>query len=95
MSAVSARLRQMLRSTGRVGLARRNLVADWRRLVVGVLAIGLAMMLILLLGGLWQGVKTQASIYPEHSGAELFVTQRGVANFAGETIKGVGVFVVL
>ena len=77
----------MFRTGGRVGLARRDLMADWRRLVVGVLAIGLAMMLILLLGGLWQGVKTQASIYPDHARAQLFVTQRGVANFAGETSR--------
>jgi putative ABC transport system permease protein len=68
-----------------VAVVRRNLVADWRRSTAGVIAIGLALMLVLLLQGLWQGVKTQASLYPDHVGAQLFVTQRGVANFAGET----------
>lgn len=67
----------------RVGLVRRDLRADWRRLSVGVLAIGLALMLVLLLEGLWQGIKTQASVYPDHVGAQLFVTQPGVANFLG------------
>lgn len=69
----------------RVPLARRNLLADGRRLLAGVLGVGLALMLVLLLDGLWQGVRRQASIYPDRSGADLFVTQHGVANFLGET----------
>jgi putative ABC transport system permease protein len=69
----------------RVAVVRRNLLADWRRLAAGVLAVGLAFMLMLLLNGLWDGVKTQATIYVDHVGADLFVTQKGVANFVGET----------
>lgn len=69
----------------RVGLARRNLLADRRRLGAGVLGIGLALMLVLLLDGLWEGVQTQATIYPDRAGADLYVTQRGVADFLGET----------
>jgi putative ABC transport system permease protein len=66
-------------------LAGRNLRADWRRLLTGVIGIGLALMLVLLLEGLWQGVQAGATLYPDHVGADLFVTQPGVANFAGET----------
>ncbi len=42
-------------------------------------------MLVLVLDGLWEGVRTRASIYPDEVGADLFVAQRGVANFLGET----------
>jgi putative ABC transport system permease protein len=68
-----------------VSVARRNLVADQRRLVAGVFGIGLALMLILLLDGLWQGVQRQASAYPDRVGADLYVAQRGVKDFLGET----------
>jgi ABC-type lipoprotein export system ATPase subunit/YHS domain-containing protein len=69
----------------RVGVARRNLFADRRRLGAGVLGIGLALMLVLLLDGLWEGVLRQASAYPEQAGADLFVTQAGVKDFLGDT----------
>lgn len=69
----------------RVPIARRNLMADGRRLLAGVLGVGLALMLVLLLDGLWQGVQRQASAYPDKVGADLFVTQRGVRDFLGET----------
>jgi putative ABC transport system permease protein len=68
-----------------VRLARRNLLADRRRLLAGVLGVGLALMLTLLLGGLWDGVQAQAQLYPKRVGADLFVTQRGVRNFLGES----------
>jgi putative ABC transport system permease protein len=71
--------------TGRVGLARRNLLADRRRLGAGILGVGLALMLVLLLDGLWAGVQRQATIYPDRVGAQLFVAQRGVADFLGES----------
>ena len=69
----------------RVAVARRNLFADRRRLFAGVLAIGLALMLVLLLDGLWQGLQQQAQAYPNRVGADLFVTQRGVVDFLGDT----------
>ena len=69
----------------RVGVARANLLADRRRLTAGVFGIGLAIMLVLLLDGLWQGLERQASAYPDSVGAGLFVTQRGVRDFLGET----------
>ena len=68
-----------------VGVARRNLLADRRRLVAGVLGVGLALMLVLLLDGLFQGMQKQASAYPDAVGADLYVVQRGVKDFLGET----------
>ncbi|MFA5883187.1 MAG: ABC transporter permease [Acidimicrobiia bacterium] len=69
----------------RVPVARRNLLADGRSLVAGVLGVGLALMLVLLLDGLWQGVQRQATAYPDRVGADLFVTQPGIRDFLGET----------
>src|SRR5262245_51060020 len=69
----------------RVPLARRNLLADWRRLVAGGLGVGVALMLVLLLDGLRRGIESSATAYVDHVGADLFVTQPGVANFLGET----------
>jgi putative ABC transport system permease protein len=57
----------------RVPLARRNLLAEPRRLVAGVAGIGLALMLILLLGGLWAGIQAQSVQYVDATGAALWV----------------------
>lgn len=62
----------------RVPLARRNLLADRRRLGAGVVGVGLAVMLILLLDGMWAGIQGQATVYSERSGADLYVLQPGV-----------------
>jgi putative ABC transport system permease protein len=67
----------------RVPLARRNLLADPRRLVASVFGVGLALMLILLLDGLWSGIQTRVTIYEDHSGADLYVAQAGTKNFFG------------
>ncbi len=42
---------------GNVPLARRNLLADPRRLLTSAIGVGLAIMLILLLDGLWAGIQ--------------------------------------
>lgn len=63
---------------GQVPLARRNLAADRRRLAASVVGVGLAVMLILLLDGMWAGMQQQAILYSERSGADLFVLQPGV-----------------
>jgi putative ABC transport system permease protein len=57
----------------RVPLARRNLLAEPRRLAAGVAGIGLALMLILLLGGLWAGIRAQSVQYVDATGATLWV----------------------
>ena len=61
-----------------VPLARRNLLADRRRLAASVVGVGLAVMLILLLEGMWAGIRSQSRAYSERSGADLFVLQPGV-----------------
>ena len=62
---------------GRVPVARRNILFDRRRLAAGVFGVGAAIALILLLQGLWGGVQDQISTYVEHSGAQLFVADKG------------------
>lgn len=62
----------------RVPLARRNLFADRRRLAAGVAGVGLAVMLILLLDGLWVGLQRQTTLYTDNTGADLYVLQPGV-----------------
>jgi putative ABC transport system permease protein len=56
-----------------VPLARRNLLAEPRRLAAGVAGIGLALMLILLLGGLWAGIRAQSVQYVDATGATLWI----------------------
>lgn len=62
---------------GRVPLGRRNVVADRGRLSASALVVGLAVMLILLLDGLWAGVRAQATLYEDHTGADLYVVAPG------------------
>ena len=62
----------------RVPLGRRNLLADRRRLIAGVTGVGLAVMLILLLEGMWAGIRQQATVYTDHAGAAVYVLPPGV-----------------
>ena len=66
------------RPGGEVPLTRRNLLADKRRLAASVVGVGLAVMLILLLGGLWAGLRQQTATYTDRSGGDLYVLQPGV-----------------
>ncbi len=68
---------------GRVPLARRNLRAEPRRLVASALGVGMAVMLILLLDGLWAGIQANITTYEDHVGADLYVAQPGTRNFFG------------
>jgi putative ABC transport system permease protein len=68
---------------GTVPLARRNLLADPRRLVATAVAVGLAIMLILLLDGLWIGITRGVTAYEDNVGADLYVAQPGTHNFFG------------
>lgn len=63
---------------GRVPLARRNLFAHRHRLAASVTGVGLAVMLILLLDGLWAGIQAQTTLYVDRVGADLYVLQPGV-----------------
>lgn len=66
-----------------VPLARRNLLAEPRRLVAAAAAVGMALMLILLTDGLWEGIKASVTTYEDNVGADLFVAQPGTRNFFG------------
>lgn len=68
---------------GTVPLARRNLLADPRRLAANAGAVGLAIMLILLLDGLWTGITRSVTAYEDNVGADLYVAQPGTHNFFG------------
>ena len=45
--------------------------------------VGLALMLILLLDGLWTGIESSVTTYEDHVGADLYVAQPGARNFIG------------
>jgi len=66
-----------------VPLARRNLLAEPRRLVASTAGVGMAIMLILLLDGLWAGIKANVTTYEDNVGADLYVAQPGTQNFFG------------
>jgi putative ABC transport system permease protein len=74
-----------------VPLARRNLFADRRRLIASVVGVGLAVMLILLLDGMWAGLRAQARLYTDRAGADLYVLQPGVRDLtAGASVLPLG-----
>lgn len=66
-----------------VPLARRNVLADPRRLAASAAGVGMALMLILLLDGLWAGIKANITTYQDNVGADLYVAQPGTQNFFG------------
>lgn len=68
---------------GSVPLARRNTFAEPRRLAAGGAIVGLAIMLILLLDGLWTGITRSVTAYQDHAGADLYVAQPNTRNFLG------------
>ena len=71
----------MAATAGRQGravpLTRRLLAARPVRTAAGALGVGLALMLILLLSGLWEGVQQRVTVYEDHLGAELVVVPPG------------------
>ena len=69
----------------RVPLARRNLLADPRRVVVSAAGVGAALMLILLLDGLWAGIRSQVTTYEDHTGAQLYVVTPGTVSLFADS----------
>ena len=67
----------MARINGAVPVTRRLLVARPGRVTAAALGIGSALMLILLLTGLWAGVKDRVTVYEDHTGAQLAVVVPG------------------
>lgn len=76
----------MVALTGRrVPVARRLLFVRPARLLVAVLGVGVAVMLILLLGGLWSGVQQQVTKFEDHTGAQLVVVSPGTENLFADS----------
>lgn len=67
----------------RVAVSRRQVLAEPRRLAASALAVGAALMLVLLLDGLWTGITRSVTAYEEHAGANVFVAENGTRNFFG------------
>ncbi|HEX6422497.1 MAG TPA: ABC transporter permease [Acidimicrobiales bacterium] len=83
--------RRLPRIGRRVPLGRRNLTADRRRLLASVVGIGLAVMLILLLDGMWAGIKAQTRLYTDGAGADLYVLQDGMRELLDGGVLPTGV----
>jgi putative ABC transport system permease protein len=66
-------------------LARRNLLKDKTRLALSVGGVALAVMLVLVLGGLLTGSYRQITGYLDHAPASVVVAQHGVSNMLGAT----------
>lgn len=62
----------------RVSLARKNLLQDRRRAGLSIAGIGAALMLVLVLDGIFAGAMNQVSAYMRNSPADVFVAQQGV-----------------
>jgi putative ABC transport system permease protein len=63
---------------GAVPLARRNLTRQRLRFALSAAGVGLALLLILALEAIYSGVLRQVTAYPDHAGAPVLVSQRGV-----------------
>jgi putative ABC transport system permease protein len=61
-----------------VPLARRNLFQDRRRLLLSTAGVSVALLLVLLLGGILAGAMRQLTGYLDHTSADLVVSQAGV-----------------
>jgi putative ABC transport system permease protein len=63
---------------GGVPVGRRNLFAERRRAALGVVGVGVALLMILALDGIFAGSMRQITRYIDTSPADVFVAQRGV-----------------
>jgi putative ABC transport system permease protein len=61
-----------------VPLARRNLFQDPRRVLLSTGGVAVALLLVLILGGIFAGAMCQLTSYIDQSGADLIVSQAGV-----------------
>ena len=65
--------------TGAVPLARRNLLRQRLRLALSVGGVGMALLMILALDGVYTAVLDRVTAYPDNQGAPLIASQRGVS----------------
>ncbi len=63
---------------GSVPLARRNLFQERRRALLAVGGVGVALLLVLVLDGIFAGAMRQVTAYIDRSPADVFVSQAGV-----------------
>jgi putative ABC transport system permease protein len=63
------------------------MLAEPRRFVVSVVGVGLALMLVLLVTGLWAGIRSQVTVYEDHTGAQLYVVEPGTRALFTDTSK--------
>ncbi len=63
-----------------IRLAVRNLFQNKIRLAISVGGVALALLLILALDAIFNGVEKQITAYINHSGADIFVSQLNVRN---------------
>lgn len=69
------------------GIAWRNLVRERTRLIVAVGGVAFAVLLILLLQGLYTGVSEQASRYLRSVGGDVWVGQSGTRGGFGHSVS--------
>ena len=67
-----------MRTATRVPLARRNLFQERRRAALAVAGVAMALLLVLVLQGIFDGAMRQVTAYIHTSEADLFVSQQGV-----------------
>jgi putative ABC transport system permease protein len=70
--------RRRVRFGGGVPLARRNLFQDCRRVLLSTGGVAVALLLVLIIGGIFAGAMRQLTGYVDRSGADLVVSQAGV-----------------
>lgn len=64
--------------TGRISLARKNLFQDRRRAALAITGVGAALVLVLVLDGIFAGAMRQVSAYMRNSPADVFIAQEDV-----------------
>jgi putative ABC transport system permease protein len=67
-----------------VPLGRRQLFAEPRRLLAAAMAVGLAISMILLVQGLWEGMRQRVTVYEDAVGADLYVVAPGTRMLFGD-----------
>ncbi|HLB62822.1 MAG TPA: ABC transporter permease [Actinomycetota bacterium] len=61
-----------------VPVGRRNLLCDRRRAFLGIAGIGVALLMVIALDGIFAGTMREVTSYIDSSEADVFVSQRGV-----------------
>lgn len=64
--------------TGHVSLARKNIFQDRHRALLSIVGVGAALLLVLVLDGVFAGAMQQVSAYMRNSPADVFLSQEGV-----------------